>query len=63
MLNKNADGNGAPQPKGVRGFMSESCDHNFEPTFQGGDTYQCTKCGKEIDMTEDLPHKERSSDE
>ena len=30
-----------------------SCNHKFLPTFKGGDTYKCSKCGKEIDMTED----------
>lgn len=29
------------------------CDHDYVPTFQGGDTYKCSKCGHEIDMTED----------
>ena len=29
------------------------CTHSWIPTFQGGDTYRCKKCGKEIDMTED----------
>jgi len=28
-------------------------EHDFIPTFQGGDTYKCSRCGKEIDMTED----------
>ena len=32
---------------------TEDCDHDYEPTFQGGDTYRCSKCGKQIDMTED----------
>jgi len=31
---------------------TEDCDHDYEPTFQGGDTYKCSKCGKEIDITE-----------
>jgi hypothetical protein len=31
----------------------EDCDHDYVPTFQGGDTYKCSKCGHEIDMTED----------
>ena len=31
----------------------ENCKHQYEPTFQEGDTYRCSKCGKEIDMTED----------
>jgi len=30
-----------------------TCFHVWVPTFQGGDTYCCKKCGKEIDMTED----------
>lgn len=30
-----------------------SCQHDFRPTFQGGDTYECRLCGKEVDMTED----------
>jgi len=30
-----------------------TCLHDWVPTFQGGDTYRCKKCGKEIDMTED----------
>lgn len=30
-----------------------NCEHDYEATFQGGDTYKCSKCGKEIDMTED----------
>lgn len=30
-----------------------NCFHDWIPTFQGGDTYRCIKCGKEIDMTED----------
>lgn len=34
-------------------YPEQGCDHDYEPTFQGGDTYQCGKCGKEIDMTED----------
>ena len=29
------------------------CDHDYQPSFNGGDTYKCTKCNKEIDMTED----------
>lgn len=29
------------------------CDHRYYPTFQGGDTYKCEKCGNEIDITED----------
>ena len=28
-------------------------EHKFVPTFQGGDTYQCTVCGWKVDMTED----------
>ncbi len=32
---------------------SDRCLHDWEPTFQGGDTYKCKKCGQEIDMTED----------
>ena len=31
----------------------EDCNHDYEPTLQGGDTYRCRLCGKEIDMTED----------
>lgn len=34
------------------------CDHKdsmgrsaWIPTFKGGDTYQCQKCGKEMDVT------------
>ena len=34
-------------------YPEEDCDHDYEPTFQGGDTYKCNKCGKDIDMTED----------
>lgn len=31
-----------------------NCQHGvWEPTFQGGDTYRCKLCGKEVDMTED----------
>lgn len=41
--------NARPYPKSKE-FL---CDHDFVPTFQGGDTYKCSKCGKEIDMTED----------
>lgn len=33
-------------------YPEEDCDHDYEATFQGGDTYTCSKCGKEIDMTE-----------
>jgi DNA-directed RNA polymerase subunit RPC12/RpoP len=29
-----------------------NCDHDWVPTFEGGDTYRCRKCGKKIDMTE-----------
>lgn len=29
------------------------CEHDYEPTFRGGDTGRCWLCGKEIDMTED----------
>ena len=29
------------------------CDHDYTASFQGGDTYRCRKCGKEIDITED----------
>lgn len=38
-----------PYPKS----SSFLCNHDFEPTFQGGDTYKCRLCDKEIDMTED----------
>jgi hypothetical protein len=27
--------------------------HDWVPTFEGGDTYRCLKCGKFVDMTED----------
>jgi len=32
----------------------EQCDHNyFKFTFPGGYTHRCTKCGKDINATED----------
>jgi rubrerythrin len=34
-------------------LIQAACLHAWTPTFQGGDTYRCKKCGKEIDMTED----------
>lgn len=36
-----------------RALKQATCSHDWTPTFQGGDTYRCKKCGKEIDMTED----------
>lgn len=34
-------------------LIIDECEHDWEPTFQYGDTYRCAKCGKEINMTED----------
>lgn len=34
-------------------MKSKICNHEYEPTFQNGDTYKCAKCGDEIDITED----------
>jgi hypothetical protein len=31
----------------------ENCKHDHIATFQGSGTYQCIKCGREIDMMED----------
>jgi hypothetical protein len=40
----------SPEAKRIR---QENCQHIWKPTFLGGDTYFCSECGKEIDMTED----------
>jgi len=40
------------QPDWQKAYQ-RNCHHDYKPTFQGGDAYKCSKCGKEIEMTED----------
>lgn len=43
---------GVPVKSGLPDQLT--CNHDWQPTFLGGDTYACKKCGKQIDMTEDF---------